>query len=156
MSPKSLLRHKLAVSSLEDLADGSFQVVIPEIDALDPAQVTRIVLCSGKVYYDLLEQRRAKQLNQVAILRIEQLYPFPTEELTAELKRYPQAKTVVWCQEEPKNQGAWYNTQHHFVECLGPDQTLHYAGRAASASPAAGYMSMHLEQQAALVKEALT
>lgn len=156
MSPKSILRHKLVVSSLEDLATGAFQNVIPEIDNLDSKKVTRVVLCSGKVYYDLLEKRREEKLDQVAIIRIEQLYPFPDKILADLLAQYTSAKKVVWCQEEPKNQGAWYCTQHHLLASLASFQTLEYAGRPASASPAAGYMSLHLEQQAALIKQALT
>ncbi len=155
MSPKSVLRHKLAVSTLAELASGAFQVVIPDIDKADPQQVTRVIICSGKVYYDLLEKRRADKLNQVAIIRVEQLYPFPQEALSAQLQQYTHATDVVWCQEEPKNQGAWYCTQHHLLACLSLHQHLHYAGRAASASPAAGYMSLHLEQQTALIKQAL-
>lgn len=155
MSPKSMLRNKLVVSSLTDLSEGEFQVVIPEIDAIDPKNVTRIVLCCGKVYYDLLEKRRADKLDHIAIIRIEQLYPFPEEALTAQVARYPNAKRVIWCQEEPKNQGAWYCTQHHLWACLTPNQSLEYAGRAASASSAAGYRSLHQEQQAALIHQAL-
>ncbi|MGE5026872.1 MAG: 2-oxoglutarate dehydrogenase E1 component, partial [Betaproteobacteria bacterium] len=155
MSPKSLLRHKDAVSSLEDLAGGKFHPVIGEVDATDPDQVTSVVACSGKVYFDLLHARREHRLNHIAIIRIEQLYPFPVEEFTAELKRYKKAGELVWAQEEPMNQGAWYQTQHHLRECLTARQKLRYAGRPASASPAAGYAAKHLEQQAALVAMAL-
>ncbi len=155
MSPKSLLRHKLAISSLADLASGEFKNLISEVDTIDPAQVKRVIICSGKVYFDLLEKRRSEKLNHIAILRIEQLYPFPHDALTEELKHYNNAKKIIWCQEEPRNQGAWYCTQHHLIACLAPGQHLHYAGREASASPAAGYMSLHLEQQASLVKQAL-
>lgn len=156
MTPKSLLRNPLAVSSLEDLTTGEFHVVIPEIDDIETKNVDRIVLCSGKVYYDLLEKRRADKLNQVAIIRIEQLYPFPEEALKKILATYPQVKNIVWCQEEPMNQGAWYSTQHHLLECLNSNQRLHYAGRSASASPAAGYASVHLQEQQELVAQALT
>jgi len=157
MTPKSLLRHKLATSTLEDLCDGSFQTVIGETDALDPAAVTRVVMCSGKVYYDLLQQRRKDERHDVAIVRIEQLYPFPEEELTAALAPYAGVTDVVWCQEEPMNQGAWYSSQHHMRRVL-QDRAgiyLRYSGRNASAAPAAGYMSVHLEQQERLVNEAL-
>ncbi len=155
MSPKSLLRHKDAVSSLEELARGKFQNVIGEVDVVDPDQVTSLVACSGKVYYDLLHARRENRLNHVAIVRIEQLYPFPKEEFTAELNRYKKTRELVWAQEEPMNQGAWYQTQHHLRECLSERQKLRYAGRPASASPAVGYAIKHQEQQSALVNEAL-
>ena len=156
MTPKSILRHKLAVSTLEDLAQGKFQVVIAEQDQLDAAKVTTVVLCCGKVYYDLLQHRRAENLQQHAIIRIEQLYPFPTQALMDVLKTYPNAKTIVWCQEEPKNQGVWFSSQHHFKECLRPDQTLTYSGRGFAAAPAGGSAKTHSEQQEALVKQALT
>ncbi len=158
MTPKSLLRHKLAVSSLEDLCEGCFQPVIGEIDELDARKVTRLVMCSGKVYYDLLEQRREQALSNVAIVRIEQLYPFPEEELSAVLAQFTKVKEVFWCQEEPMNQGAWYPSQHHMRRVLNkyfPKAYLDYAGRDASASPAAGYMSLHLAQQDRLVRNAL-
>jgi len=156
MTPKSLLRHKLATSTLEQLAQGQFQNVIAEQDAdVKAAQVRRVVLCSGKVYYDLLEQRRAKKQNDIALIRVEQLYPFPEVELIEQLQGYKKAKEVVWCQEEPKNQGAWYSICHHLLACLNKGQTLTYVGRTASASPAAGAKSLHTEQQKALVDEAL-
>ncbi|MCE5180440.1 MAG: 2-oxoglutarate dehydrogenase E1 component [Betaproteobacteria bacterium] len=155
MTPKSLLRHKDAVSLLENLASGQFYPVIGEVDAVDPDQVTRVVACSGKVYYDLLAARREGKLNHAVIVRIEQLYPFPAAEFTAELKRYKKARELVWAQEEPMNQGAWYQTQHHLRECLSARQQLVYAGRPASASPAVGYMAKHQEQQRALVEAAL-
>lgn len=156
MTPKSLLRSKLAVSSLQELSEGQFQLVIPEIDAIADADVTRIILCSGKVYYDLLSKRREHAAKHIAILRIEQLYPFPDNVLQNQLKRYKNAKEVVWCQEEPENQGAWYTSRHHFETCLVMrDQKLRYAGRLAAASPAAGYMKLHEKQQAELVEQAL-
>jgi 2-oxoglutarate dehydrogenase E1 component len=156
MTPKSLLRHKLAVSTLDELANGEFQLVLPEVDELDSAKVKRVVMCSGKVYYDLLEARRKEEIKDVAIVRIEQQYPFPREALTAELAKYPKAKETVWCQEEPQNQGAWYQIMHHLTACLGKEQTLSYAGRTASASPATGHAKRHHEEQAALVNQALT
>lgn len=155
MTPKSLLRHKGATCDLNSLITGSFQMVIPETASLDKQKVTKIVICSGKVYYDLLEQRDQMKKNHIAIIRVEQLYPFPEPELKAELMKYPNAKEVVWCQEEPKNQGAWFCSQHHFRACLSTDQHLSFAGREASASPAAGYYHAHTEQQEALVNEAL-
>ncbi|WP_191832711.1 2-oxoglutarate dehydrogenase E1 component [Pseudomonas fluorescens] len=159
LTPKSLLRHKLAISTLEDLAEGSFQTVIPEIDTLDPKKVTRLVLCSGKVYYDLLEKRRAEGREDIAIVRIEQLYPFPEDDLVEILAPYTHLKDVVWCQEEPMNQGAWYSSQHHMRRILtrhNKELVLEYAGRDASAAPACGYASMHAEQQEKLLQDAFT
>ncbi|MXN89044.1 2-oxoglutarate dehydrogenase E1 component [Pasteurella canis] len=155
ISPKSLLRHPLAVSSMDELINGKFQNVIPEVDALDPKQVRRVVMCSGKVYYDLLEQRRKNNQTDVAIIRIEQLYPYPHEEMKAILAPYSHVTDYVWCQEEPLNQGAWYCSQHNFVTSIPEHGKLRYVGRPASASPAVGYMSLHNEQQTALVTEAL-
>jgi len=154
MTPKSLLRHKLAVSTLEELADGEFQHLIPDAKA-DPKQVKRVVACSGKVYYDLLEDQTKRGQDDVAILRVEQLYPFPRELLSAELKRYSNATDLVWCQEEPQNQGAWYQIKHHLQACLSDGQSLHYAGRARSPSPAAGHFAEHVEEQVKLVADAL-
>lgn len=156
MTPKSLLRHPLAVSELETLASGTFQNAIGEIDDLDPKGVKRVVLCSGKVYYDLLDARRKNEQTDVAIIRIEQLYPFPQEEVAAILADYQHVNDFVWCQEEPQNQGAWYCSQHHFWAAIPAGANLRYAGRAASASPAVGYTSVHLQQQKALVEDALT
>ncbi|TSC38616.1 2-oxoglutarate dehydrogenase E1 component [Pseudomonas sp. ST1] len=159
LTPKSLLRHKLAVSTLEDLAEGSFQTVIPEIDTLGPAKVTRLVLCSGKVYYDLLEKRRAEGREDIAIVRIEQLYPFPEDDLMETIAPYTNLQHVVWCQEEPMNQGAWYSSQHHLRRSMGNHKrelVLEYAGRDASAAPACGYASMHAEQQEKLLQDAFT
>ncbi|RUO36265.1 2-oxoglutarate dehydrogenase E1 component [Aliidiomarina sanyensis] len=156
MTPKSLLRHADAVSSLEDLADGKFHNVIGEIDKINPKKVKRVVFCSGKVYYDLLAARRERELDNVAIIRIEQLYPFPHEEMAEVLKEYQHVKDFVWCQEEPQNQGAWYCSQHHFHAAIPDGAKLSYAGRAASSSPAVGYASVHKEQQEKLVNEALS
>ncbi|MFK3970720.1 2-oxoglutarate dehydrogenase E1 component [Pseudomonas sp. NPDC087358] len=159
LTPKSLLRHKLAISTLEDLAEGSFQTVIPEIDTLDAAKVTRLVMCSGKVYYDLLEKRRAEGREDIAIVRIEQLYPFPEDDLMEAIAPYTSLTNVVWCQEEPMNQGAWYSSQHHLRRSIGNHNrnlVLEYAGRDASAAPACGYASMHAEQQEKLLKDAFT
>ena len=155
MTPKSLLRKKEAASSIKELANGSFQTVIPEIDAIEPKQVKRIVACCGKVYYDLLTARRERREDHVAIIRVEQLYPFPHKQFKAEMERYPNASEVVWCQEEPQNQGAWYQTAHYFRENMREDQKLQFAGRPASASPAGGYMAKHNERQKALVEQAL-
>ncbi|MGR5280033.1 2-oxoglutarate dehydrogenase E1 component [Photobacterium damselae] len=156
MSPKSLLRHPLCISTMDELANGTFQAAIDEVDALDPTQVKRVVFCSGKVYYDLLEQRRKNEQTDVAIIRIEQLYPFPLELVRELLAPYAHVTDYVWCQEEPQNQGAWYCSQHNFYAAIPAGAKLTYAGRPASASPAVGYMSVHLKQQKALVEDALT
>lgn len=156
MSPKSLLRHKMAVSTIAELTDGEFQCVIPEVDALETAKVTRIVLCSGKIYYELLQKRRDEKIEHIAIVRIEQLYPFPNDALKSEFAKYANAKEIVWCQEEPKNQGAFYASRHRIVRCMPEnDHHLYYAGRAAMAAPAAGYGALHNKQQAELVEQAL-
>jgi 2-oxoglutarate dehydrogenase E1 component len=155
MTPKSLLRHKLAVSELAELSRGTFQNLIDEVDAVEPAQVKRLVFCSGKVYFDLLEQRRLDQVTDVAIARIEQLYPFPADEYEAVLRKYPNAREIVWCQEEPQNQGAWYQIRHRLQQGLTTRDTLLYAGRAGAAAPAAGIYQLHVEQQQKLVNGAL-
>lgn len=158
LSPKSLLRHKLAVSTLDAMCDGHFRNVIGEIDPIDADDVDRVVICSGKVYYDLLEARREANSENVAIIRLEQLYPFPEEEFSAILASYKNLKEVVWCQEEPMNQGAWYSTQHRLRRAiLERDEALYlaYAGREAYAAPAVGYASIHNEQQTQLVNDAL-
>ena len=154
MTPKSLLRHKLAVSTLDELANGEFQRLIPDTNAT-AKKVKRVVACSGKVYYDLLDEAQKQNITDVAIVRVEQLYPFPRPELIAELKRFSSATEVIWCQEEPQNQGAWYQIQHHLRACLQPKQSLSYAGRARSPSPAAGHLAEHVEEQAKLVADAL-
>ncbi|MDR6358056.1 2-oxoglutarate dehydrogenase E1 component [Pseudomonas psychrotolerans] len=159
LTPKSLLRHKLAISTLEDLAHGSFQTVINELDPIDAQQVKRLVLCSGKVYYDLLEKRRSENRQDIAIVRLEQLYPFPEDDLAEVLAGYPNLERVVWCQEEPMNQGAWYCSQHHMRRAVSAYKAglgLEYAGRDASAAPACGYASMHAEQQEKLLSDAFT
>ena len=157
MSPKSLLRHRLSTSTREDLCTGGFQVLIDEIDNIDPGQVTRLVLCSGKVYYNILEQRRESALRHVAIARVEQLYPFPEEEVRAILERYPKATEICWAQEEPRNQGSWFFmlSRRHLAGCIQRKHKLVYAGRDYSASPAAGYLNVHTSQQRALVEAAL-
>lgn len=155
MTPKSLLRHKLAVSTLEELADGSFQRLIPDSTAT-ARKVRRVVVCAGKVYYDLLEAAQAQGIQDVALVRVEQLYPFPRPELAAELKRFATATEVIWCQEEPLNQGAWYQIQHHLRACLQPKQVLDYAGRPRSPSPAAGHMAEHVAELKQLLADALT
>ncbi|MDO8330382.1 MAG: 2-oxoglutarate dehydrogenase E1 component [Fluviicoccus sp.] len=157
MTPKSLLRHKMAVSSLADLSTGGFQTVIPEVEALDPVNVTRIILCGGKVYYDLLEKRRETGRYDVAIIRIEQLYPFPEKKLIEVLSPYTNIDHVVWCQEEPMNQGAWYSTRHRFQRVSAawrPELEIRYVGRPASAAPACGSAYLHSAQQTALLHDA--
>ena len=157
MSPKSLLRHRLSTSTREDLCAGGFQVLIDEIDNIDPDQVTRLVMCSGKVYYNILERRREAGLRHVAIVRVEQIYPFPEEEIRAILKQYPKATRICWAQEEPRNQGGWFFmlSRRHLAGCIQRKHTLVYAGRDYSASPAAGYLNVHTSQQRALVETAL-
>ncbi|MDO3388786.1 2-oxoglutarate dehydrogenase E1 component [Gilvimarinus sp. SDUM040013] len=158
MSPKWILRHPLATSSLEDLAQGSFQNVIGDTE-LEPSKVKRVVLCSGKVYYHLLEERNKREQDDVALVRLEQLYPFPEEELKAALAPFTKIKDVMWCQEEPMNQGAWYSSQHHMrrvVYDLNPNLYLGYVGRDPSAAPASGYASVHLEEQKRFINEALS
>jgi 2-oxoglutarate dehydrogenase E1 component len=155
MTPKSLLRHKLSVSALADLSRSFFQEVIGEIDDLPAAGVKRVVFCSGKVYFDLLEARRADEARDVAIVRLEQLYPFPAEDYAATLRHYPNAREIVWCQEEPQNQGAWYQIRHRLQEPLIHKQDLLYSGRAPAAAPAAGITQLHTLQQNGLVAAAI-
>jgi len=155
MTPKSLLRHELSVSSLEDLSGGGFARVIGEIDDVPAQQVQRIVFCSGKVYFDLLQARRKEALRDVALVRIEQLYPFPSDEYQAMLNRYPNAREVVWCQEEPQNQGAWYQIRHRLQELVMGRRPVLYAGRGPSAAPATGITKIHEIEQQTLVAAAL-
>jgi 2-oxoglutarate dehydrogenase E1 component len=156
MTPKSLLRHRLAVSSVQDLAEGGFQEVLDESSGLDPRQVTRLLLCSGKVYYDLLSERERRGRTDTAIVRIEQLYPFPDEELTEILARYKRATDVVWVQEEPRNMGAWSFMYECVPTLLRPGQSLRYVGRNEQAAPAVGSQKIHQQEQAALIDQALT
>ena len=155
MSPKSLLRHKLATSQLEELANGMFETVLPEMDQQNPDNVTRMVLCGGKVYYDLLEQRRALGLDHVAIVRIEQLYPLPEKRLVAEIEKYSNLQEIVWTQEEPLNQGAWYYLAPHMFRIVVPHPTrakvMEPVARPASAAPATGSAKLHIQQQQALI-----
>ncbi|MBX3615851.1 2-oxoglutarate dehydrogenase E1 component [Nitrosomonas sp.] len=151
MSPKSLLRHKESVSSLDELAHGYFYPVISEVDNLDPHTIKRLIVCSGKIYYELLAYRKEQRIGNMAIIRLEQLYPFPHEEFQAEIDRFVNAKEVVWCQEEPGNQGAWHRIQHYLLRHMKPDQVLAYALRASSASPAVGYTARHKFTQNELI-----
>jgi 2-oxoglutarate dehydrogenase E1 component len=155
MTPKSLLRHELSVSSLADLARGSFARVIDEVDELQPANVRRVVFCSGKVYFDLLKARRKDGLRDVALVRVEQLYPFPSDECEAVMRRFANAREIVWCQEEPQNQGAWYQIRHRLQDLLGGRRELLYAGRAHAAAPATGITKVHEAEQHAIIEAAL-
>ncbi|MEO6291654.1 MAG: 2-oxoglutarate dehydrogenase E1 component, partial [Burkholderiaceae bacterium] len=156
MTPKSLLRAKDAASPLSEFTKGMFQTVIPENKALKADKVKRVVACSGKVYYDLVKRREENGHDDTAIIRVEQLYPFPHKAFVTELKKYPNLADVVWCQDEPQNQGAWFFVQHYIHENMVEGQKLGYAGRAASASPAVGYSHLHQEQQKALVDAAFS
>ncbi len=155
MSPKSLLRHPLASSDIAELSEGEFKMIIPEIDKLDDKNVKRVVFCGGKVFVDLIERRRQEKIKDVAIIRIEQLYPFPDKLARQQVKRYRNAATYIWCQEEPMNQGAWYASQHHIRAVIGSEYSLDYAGRPPLAAPAAGYLALHKAQQQQLVEDAL-
>ena len=153
-TPKSLLRSKDAASPLAELTDGHFQPIIAEAEQLDNKKVRRIIACSGKVYYDLLAARRSKEKMDMAIIRIEQLYPFPHDDFVAQINAYPNATEVVWCQEEPGNQGAWHRIQHYLLRHLRAGMRLDYALRPSSAAPAAGYLAVHQEQQKAVIEAA--
>ena len=158
MTPKSLLRHKEAVSTYDELANGRFHRVLPETDELDPKKVKRVVLCSGKIYYELRAKRREEEIHDIAIIRLEQLYPFPEASLGEIIAPYKNVEEIVWCQEEPQNMGAWYPSQHHMKNVMrrhNPELTLGYVGRDMSASPAAGYTALHVAKQEKLVLEAL-
>jgi 2-oxoglutarate dehydrogenase E1 component len=155
MTPKSLLRNKEAVSTLDEVAKGPFHTIIGETDSkIDPRKVRRVVVCTGKVYFDLLLARRERELDDVALVRVEQIYPFAHKAFDAELKKYPNATNLVWCQDEPQNQGAWFYMEHHLSEALREGQKLSYAGRAPSASPAVGYYDKHYAQQKELIAAA--
>jgi 2-oxoglutarate dehydrogenase E1 component len=152
-SPKSLLRHKDATSTLEELSEGEFQRVIGEVEPINAKKVTRVVFCSGKIYYELVAARHERKISHVAIARLEQFYPFPQDSFQEELAKYPKATEVVWCQDEPRNQGAWYwiASRQHLSRSLSDKQHLLLVARPASASPAVGYSSKHNAQQKALI-----
>jgi 2-oxoglutarate dehydrogenase E1 component len=156
MTPKSLLRHELSVSALEELSSGGFASVIDEVDPLVPAGVRRVVFCSGKVYFDLLQARRAQKISHVAVVRLEQLYPFPAQEYATLLALYPNATELIWCQEEPQNQGAWFQIRHRLQEFAGETRGVFYAGRASAAAPATGLARIHEAEQRELVQTALS
>jgi 2-oxoglutarate dehydrogenase E1 component len=155
MTPKSLLRSKAATSVLEVLTSGRFQQVIGDRGPGDAEEIRRVVFCSGKIYYELAEKRDAEDIREVAVMRVEQLYPFPEPDLRGFVNEFPNATEVVWCQEEPQNQGAWYQIRHHLQACISDRHELKYVGRPHSASPAVGYYTVHLEEQKALVNEAI-
>jgi 2-oxoglutarate dehydrogenase E1 component len=156
MTPKSLLRHRLATSSLTEFIVGGFHPVISEVDNLDPEAVEHVIVCSGKIYYELLEARRSRGMRKVAIVRLEQLYPFPREQFDPIIDQYPQVERLIWCQEEPQNQGAWDQIKHRFHTQLDKGRRLYYVGRPAAAAPAVGYYPVHVQQQEKLIDEALT
>ena len=143
------------MSSLDELTRGTFQNVIDEVDDIKADKVKRVVFCSGKVYFDLLESRRNDAINDVAIVRVEQLYPFPTREYAAVVKKYKNAHEIVWCQEEPQNQGSWYQIRHRLQEPLTAKHQLFYAGRAGAAAPATGIPKLHNMQLQGLLDAAL-
>ena len=153
-TPKSLLRSKDAASPLEQFVEGSFQPVISEVDVFDAAKVRRIIVCSGKIYFELLKARRERNIPDMVIIRLEQLYPFPHQEFEAQVAGYPNASEVLWCQEEPGNQGAWHRIQHYLSRHMRDDMALGYALRPSSAAPAAGYLAVHNEQQKAVINAA--
>ncbi len=155
MTPKSLLRHKLAVNTLDDICLGSFQRVIDEVDDVVADDVKRIIMCSGKVYYELLIQRRESALDKVVIVRIEELYPFPAEQLNSVLFKYKNAEQLIWCQEEPKNQGAWDYFEPRFAAKLDHPCMVEYVGRDPSAAPAVGSAKVHAQQQKKILRDAL-
>jgi 2-oxoglutarate dehydrogenase E1 component len=156
MTPKSLLRRKESTSPLEDLATGGFQCIVPDPAKPAPKKVRRVVFCSGKVYFDIAAERDKRGLDEVALVRIEQLYPFPHEEFQAQIDLYPNAKSIVWAQEEPANQGAWHRIQHYLLEHLGPEHVLTASQRKSAASPAVGYLALHNQQQKEIIDTALS
>lgn len=155
MTPKSLLRHKISASPVTELSTGQFELIIAEVEDIGPDDSRRVVFCSGKVYYDLLESRHVHGCRDVALIRVEQLYPFPIAEYARLLSQYQHVENIVWCQEEPQNQGAWYQIRHRLQEPLQDHQHLYYAGRQSAAAPASGVFKLHLRQQQALVEAAL-
>jgi 2-oxoglutarate dehydrogenase E1 component len=154
MTPKSLLRHKLCVSTLDELSHGKFDWVIGEIDELDE-KVDRVVICSGKIYYELLEARRVNRIHNIAILRVEQIYPFPGKQLDALLASYTDTDELIWCQEEPKNQGAWDFIKPRIPALLNKRWKLGYVGRQPSSAPAVGSAKLHAHQQQEIINDAL-
>jgi len=156
MTPKSLLRHPLATSTLDDLCQGRFQRVIGELEPLDTGAVKRVVLCSGKIYYELVTRRRELEQHQIALVRVELLHPYPQAALDEVLQVFPEGVELVWCQEEPRNMGAWPSYLHWMLEHFGPNRLPRYIGRMAAASPATGSNKKHRKEQASLLDAALT
>jgi len=156
-TPKSLLRHPMSVSSLDEYTQGQFELIITSYKELEANSIKRLLVCTGKVYYDLQQEKQKHQLDDVGIIRIEQLYPFPKDEVAREIAKFKHLNQIVWVQEEPRNQGAWFYMQSrmNLSDCIAPNQSLEYVGRDYSASPAAGYMQLHKQQQTQLVNEAL-
>lgn len=155
MTPKSLLRHKLCVNTLDDLTHGQFSWVLPEVDELNDNEVKRVVICSGKIYYELLEARRLGRIHDIAILRVEQIYPFPGEQLDALLDQYTNTNELIWCQEEPKNQGAWDFSKLRIPAFLNKRWQLGYVGREPSSAPAVGSARLHALEQQKIINDAL-
>jgi 2-oxoglutarate dehydrogenase E1 component len=155
MTPKSLLRSKAATSQMEVLTNGRFQQVIGDRGPGEADEIRRVIFCSGKIYYELAELRDVENIRELAVMRVEQLYPFPEDAMRQFVNEFPNATEVVWCQEEPQNQGAWYQIRHHLQACINDQHELRYAGRPHSASPAVGYYTVHVEEQRRLVREAV-
>jgi 2-oxoglutarate dehydrogenase E1 component len=156
MTPKSLLRHKACISTLEDLTQGEYQWVLPEIDEIDPEKVKRVILCCGKLYYELLEKRRQDKNDSVAIVRLEQIYPLPGPQLNKILSVYSNTNDLLWCQEEPKNQGAWDFCKPRLAAMLDKRWTVNYAGRQPSSAPAVGSAKLHALQQKEILEQAFS
>ena len=157
MTPKSLLRHPMATSPLDAFTRGKFNTVIDEIDPLDKGSITQVIMCSGKIYYELLEARRARGLENIALVRIEQLYPFPRADFDAMVASFPNAWSFVWCQEEPQNQGAWDQIKHRFSRIIRDNKKqVFFVGRKAAAAPATGYYPVHVEEQKKIIDDALS
>jgi 2-oxoglutarate dehydrogenase E1 component len=156
LTPKSLLRHKLSVSTMAELARGRFQQLIEEVEPRADDAVTRVVFCSGKVYFDLVDARQKEKLDHVALVRIEQLYPFPREGFNETLAKYPNATDIVWCQEEPENQGAWYQIKHKLLAYISDRHELIYVSRKGTSTTAVGYLKVHQKEQEELIRQALT
>jgi len=154
-TPKSLLRNKHCVSNLNDITQGTFNCVLPELDEITPSKVERVIVCYGKVYYELLEARRLNRITNIVILRVEQLYPFPGDELDKVLSQYENTNELIWCQEEPKNQGGWDFCKLRIPAYLNVRWQLNYVGRSPSSVPAVGSSRLHSKQQHELINQAL-
>jgi 2-oxoglutarate dehydrogenase E1 component len=155
MTPKSLLRHPLATSSIDELCQGYFQTVIDDNSGNARSNISRLIICSGKVYYDLSEARKARNLNHIAIIRLEQLYPFPDKDIQQTINQYDNLTDIIWCQEEPQNQGAWDQLKHRFQFLADQKLAIQYVGRKVASAPATGYHPLHQQQQTNLVNQAL-